>query len=364
MPTMQEYNAQMEKMAKELFQDEKEKTTTLPIICPTVEGKPCRLCDLAKTILFKKDNDGTPIRQKASDLNRKKNYYSNVILPTNPSDIVPFQYGEGIWKELMLLSMGPASEVKDWLDPRTGRNVIITKTIPGGNKRRTTYTVKPRITSTSLLDMSILRKLSNPECQMDHIVELIKSGAVKPFYQSQLQEGPNELRFLPSWLGPGVTKFFHMMLYHYGVTEEEFAMIQRGDLDPFAGLGTTVVKEASPPLFITSTIGAGVGTTPPTTKLEVHKAEPKSVWDSYIGPTTNAPTVLPAKTATEVVQELKTESPDSPYPPCFGKKFDPNDQECIEDCAADGWTEACKMATESLQRAQVEKRKVAKRLVK
>ena len=343
------YEQEMAKLYGELVKSKGEGGAGVaPIVCPTTFNKPCRLCDLSKAILFKKDNEGTPIRAKASELNRKKSYYSNVIFPTNPSEIVVFQYGDTIWKELMLWSMGPASEIRDWLDPKTGRNVIITKTVVGGNKRRTTYSTKNRINASPLLDMAVLKKLAQPEYQLDNILDLIKSQKVKPFYQSQLQEGPNELRFLPSWLGPGIAKFFQMILYHYGVTEEEFEQIQRGELNPFAGLEYAVgeIKPYTP--------ATGTGSTSTGEYKDVRKAV--SLWDEVITPPTHEqspPPPIPTKTDT--IQA-------DPYPPCFGKKYDPNDEECTIDCHGDGWAEPCKTAFEALQRTGLEKRKTAKRL--
>jgi hypothetical protein len=340
------YDAEMQKLYNELVKNRSEDgQINLPIVCPTTFNKPCRLCDLAKNILFKKDNEGTPIRAKASELNRKKSYYSNVIFPTNPSEIVVFQYGDKVWKELMLWSMGPASEVKDWLDPKTGRNVIITKTTVAGNKRRTDYSTKSRINSTPLLDMAVLRKLSQPEYQLDNILELIKAGTVKPFYQSGLQDGANELRFLPSWLGPGITKFFQLVLYHYGVTEEDFEMIQKGELNPFSGVD----------------YGERAQTEPHPIQREV-QTQPKpvdpagSLWDQYIKE-------VPRGVTTAKTESLAAEAP-AAYPPCFGKKWDANDTECTEDCNADGWAEPCKTAFEAVQRTALDKRKIAKRLIR
>lgn len=340
------YDAEMSKLYNEMVKSQGEGgEKTAPIVCPTTFNKPCRLCDLAKNILFKKDNEGTPIRLKASDLNRKKSYYSNVIFPTNPSEIVIFQYGDTVWKELMLWSMGPASEIRDWLDPRVGRNVIITKTVVGGNKRRTQYSTKSRINASPLLDMAVLKKLANAEYQLDNILDLIKSGKAKPFYQSQLQEGPNELRYLPSWLGPGITKFFQLVLYHYGVTEEEFEMIQRGELNPFSGMDYTEVPAEKSKLNIVPS-PSSTGT---VTSKDVD-------WNNYLGEPPK-PVTLTALTPPST-EEVNT------YPPCFGKKFDPNDEECTVDCAADGWSEPCKTAFESLQKTGLEKRKTAKRLAK
>jgi len=345
MPNTQ-YEQEMQKLYNELMKNKGEGgETNPPIVCPSTFDKPCRLCDLAKTILFKKDNEGTPIRQKASELNRKQSYYSNVLFPTNPSEIVVFQYGHSIWKELMLFQMGPGSEVADWLHPQTGRNVIITKTVAGGNKRRTQYSTKARITASPLLDMSVLRQLSLPQYQLSNVLDLIKSGTIKPFYQSQLQEGPNELRFLPSWLGPGITKFFQLVLYHYGFSEEEFNMIQRGDLNPFAGMDYSVEPE-KPKVSIVP----GPSST--------NSISSKDLWSEF--PIEEAPkvTTAPAIVAPSATQEA------NPSPPCFGKQFDPNDEECIVECAADGWAEPCKIAFEALQRSTFEKRKVAKRLIK
>lgn len=342
------YNAEMQKLYNELIKakSDDDKTSKLPIICPATFLNPCRLCDLAKNILFKKGNEGTPIRTKATDLNRKKSYYSNVILPTNPSEIVVFQYGDTIWRELLLFQMSPTSEIKDFLDPKSGRNIIITKTM-GATKRQTKYSVKPRISPTPLLDMTVLRRLSEDQYQLHNIIDLLKNGVVKPFYQSQLQERENELRFLPSWLGPGVTKFFQMVLYHYGITEDEFELVQKGEYNPFAGESDTPEE---------ATKGTNKVVIPYVGPLPGAVKEAKSPWDEYAAPdATPISTLIPKK-----VEEKKEEA----YPPCFGKKFSETDTECVEDCAKDGWTEACRTATEALQRSNLEQRKTAKRLVK
>ncbi len=343
---VENYAAEMAKLYAEIIKAKSDdKTTTLPVICPGTFLHPCRLCDLAKTILFKRDNKDTPIRKQAGDLNRKKSYYSNTIFPTNPSEIVVFQYGETIWKELMLFQMSPTSEIQDFLDPKKGRNIVITKTI-GSDKRQTKYSVKSRINPSPLLDLAVLRKLSEEPYQLHNILELIKLGKIKPFYQSMLQEGENELRFLPSWLGPGVTKFFQHVLYHYGVTEEEFQLIQKGDYNPFAG-ELTGVTESGEVKKVFAAPAPAYHTDVPIEKIG--KLEPKSPWDEYTAPK-----------AEQVVVPKKEEA----YPPCFGKKHDVNDPECVEDCAKDGWEPACKTATEALQRASLEQRKVAKRLIK
>lgn len=339
------YDAEMQKLYNELVKNKEDGQTSMPIVCPSTVVKPCRLCDLAKNILFKKDNEGTPIRQKASELNRKKSYYSNVIFPTNPSEIVIFQYGDKIWKELMLWSMSPSSEIKDWLDPQVGRNIIVTKTTVAGNKRRTDYSTKSRINATSLLDMAVLKQLSKPEHQLDNILDLIKSGKVRPFYQSQLQDGPNELRILPSWLGPGITKFFQLVMYHYGVSEEEFEMIQKGELNPFSGVDYGERAQPDPiPLPLQPDFQGGI-----------EAVKTKSLWDQY------------TKEEPKVEASTKTESPtiDPPtYPPCFGKRWDSTDTECTEDCNADGWAEPCKTAFEAVQQTALDKRKTAKRLAR
>jgi hypothetical protein len=347
------YDQEMQKMYNELVKAQSDSDkTSLPIICPTTYNKPCRLCDLCKNILFKRDNEGTPVRAKAGELNRKHSYYSNVIFPTNPSEIIPFQYGTTIWKDLMLFQMSPTSEIKDWLDPRTGRNVIITKTVVAGNKRRTTYSTKSRINASPLLDMAVLKKLSLPESQLDNIIDLIKAGKVKPFYQSQLQDGPNELRFLPSWLGPGITKFFQLVLYHYGVTEEEFEQIQKGELNPLAGLDYEVQKPIPIPEAGKSDYAGGIEA------VKRMQTPSQSIWEGYL---TGEQSV---ESGGSPIKISSATEPADPQPVCFGKKYDPNDDECEVDCRADGWTDACKAAYEALQRSSMEKRKTAKRLAR
>lgn len=350
--TDNKYDAEMQKLYNEMMKTKDESAPSLPVVCPTTFDKPCRLCDLCKAILFKRDNEGTPIRTLAGEKNRKSSYYSNVVMPTNPSEIVILQYGDTIWKKLMLYQMGPVSEIKDFTDPRTGRNIIITKTVVGGNKRRTQYSTEARINPSPLLDMSILRKLGEEQYQLHNILELIKLGKVKPFYQSMLADGPNEVRFLPSWLGPGISKFFQLVKYHYGTTQEEFDLIQKGELDPFAGIGAGVSIEPTTPKTWKS-----VDTEPPMESKPRNQAQ--GMWDAYMAapPTPQMSTTSHTTMTTEQLVEDLT-------PPCFGKQYDVNDIECTQRCKEQGWDEACKTATDALARATFEKRKTAKRLAR
>jgi len=344
------YNLEMKKLYDDLMKSNSSEgqQPRLPIICPGTYEKPCRLCDLCKTILFKRDNEGTPIRQKATDLNRKKSYYSNVIFPTNPSEIVVFQYGDTIWKDLMLFLMSPTSEIQDFLDPRKGRNIVITKTIDGGNKRRTKYSTKPRINPSPLLDMSVLSRLKEEQYQLHNIIELIKLSKVKPFYQSILQERETELRFLPSWLGPGISKFFQLVMYHYSISEEEFDLVQRGEYDPFSGTEQKKEVDYTAPKLIPS----------PAKKEAEKPPQTKSMWGEYLEEAS------PPRSVAKEIEEPKKETEVENYPPCFGKQYSPTDEECNGDCKGDGWMEACKSAQEASERASFEKRKIAKRLVK
>ena len=91
---------------------------------------------------------------------------------------------------------------------------------------------------------------------------------------------------------------------------------------------------------------------PPQDRKQTDKDTAKSLWDEYI---------KPVPTGEVAPKPASTPAASQSYPPCYGKMYDPDDPECTQDCAADGWAETCKSLLE--EKSKVEKRKAAKRLV-
>ncbi len=165
-------------------------------------------------------------------------------------------------------------------------------------------------------DINIIQKMYD----LSNIIALIKSGKVKPLTQSKL--GPStEMRFLPSWLGPGIAKFFERVVYHWGISQEDFDAVQNGSYNPFTIKIPTVFPQD---------VYAGVSATanPPTPPFVVEEDKPKE------------------------------EDPQTTVPMCYGQ-YDKDNEECTVECTRDGFGEGCKNTLEE----KLIKRKAARRLV-
>lgn len=337
----EDYEKQLMDMWKK-SQGDGEKQDNFGIVCPTYYGKKCRVCDYCKEILFDKAKyDGTPIQQAARDKNIKHHFYSNIVFATDPNEIVVFDYGSMIHDKLLGYQMDPMSQFKFFFDPQTGRNLYLIK-IPGETKRKTKYDVEPIIKSTPFPNMRLLGKLDSPEYQLHNIVELIKTGKVKVLTQGKLPAQRTELRFLPSWLGPDSFVFSHHVMYHYGLSQDEFTAVQEGRLDPFAEFRNGgQPKEEAPPVTIM--------TSPTSTGTQSSTSKPGG-WGSFAE-------VVSAPTPTAQPAAKKEEVP-AGRPRCFGT-FDVNNTECTEECMEDGWGKPCQAVKEA--EAGVEKRRAAKR---
>lgn len=220
--------ADYEREMLELYNKSVNKSTpSFGVLCPSTHGKACRLDDLCKEILWDKSiPKDAPIRQKASDLNRKERYYSNVIFMSNPTEVVVLEYGVKLFNQLIALQMDALSEFKYFFDAKKGRNLFIKKT-QGAQKRDVDYKVTPRVAISALPDPSVLKKLND----LSNIHALVKAGKVKPVYQSKLEKD-TEIRILPSWLGLEYTKFFEKLFYHYNISEDDFNLCQSGKTNP------------------------------------------------------------------------------------------------------------------------------------
>lgn len=311
-----------------------------PIICPeTFKGKVCKLCELCKQILFNKNLKTPQLTDAAGNLNRKFKYYSSITFPlVNPAEIYVFEYGMKIYKKLMAMHMDPQSEYKGFYHPTTGRNLQIIKT-PDPNPKKTSYDVEPRSMATPLVDMSVLTRLP----KLDQILELLKTNSVKVISQSKFSPNRTEVRFLPSWFGPGFEIFWSRIKYHYQVSQDTFDAIQRGEIDPFAEFRDPKISPLTSPVR-QEPIRPTVATSPV-----------KTGWEDFLSQTKPASIT----THTEVVSAAAdVEEDDDTYPECHGK-FDSTNPECTGPCKEDGWAESCE------ERAKEKaKRKTARRLYK
>ncbi len=232
------YEKEMEELYKRASGQKSE--TYHSIVCPTVNGKVCKLCEQCKEVLFDKSiGEKDPIRLRASNINGKFRYYSNVVFLSNPTEVVVFEYGDKIAKALVLAQNGPVTYNKDFMDPIKGRNVAITKISGGGDRRNVDYKVAFGEVS-PLVDKSVLTKMNN----LGAILQLIENG-LRPFYQSKLQ-GTTEMRILQSWLGAErYWMFFKQAVYHYNITDEEFNAVLGGELNAVTNEALVkVVKQA------------------------------------------------------------------------------------------------------------------------
>lgn len=294
-------------------------------VCPTTSKKPCKLCDLCKEILWHKDKYSPDLVERARDINRKDKFYANIILPTNPSEVVVFEYGIVIGSKLVTMEMDDTSDLKGFMNPNQGRNMYIIK-YPNPNKQKTKYDVEPRIAVTSLPDMSVLNRMYD----LDNILQLMKEGKVQPLYQSKLGDGKTEMRFLPSWLGPKFANVFQVRLrFHYRVSTEELEAIERGEFDPFS-LSQKESKQTEIPAEIKATPD-GWGTIKPPGSASFPAS---GLYETSPGHFSNEP---PPPTGPGKVG-IK--------PVCCGT-YDADEEECNINCRDDGWMEECKKDTEA-----------------
>jgi hypothetical protein len=227
--TPEQYEQEMMDKYNKSLQNTTDGPKISSIVCPKHFANTCNLCELTYEYFRARLGKEHVLRQKALDLNRKLRYFSSIVLPSDPTTPIIFEYGEFIFKILFGHATDPNSEYKGYTHPTMGRNFYIKKTIPpGANKRQTTYQVEMRVQQTPLLDMSIVQRLPDLETTL----ELVESGKIKILHQSELPDGRTEMRMLPSWLGPTYTRFYVEIPYHY-INKDEFEAIQSGKVNPY-----------------------------------------------------------------------------------------------------------------------------------
>jgi hypothetical protein len=364
------------------------------VFCYGNFGKQCILCELCKEILFdKRTYEGTPTQTRARDLNRKSHYFSNIIFIANPSDIVVFDYGEKyIFNKLLSYQVGPDSDHKNFFHPVMGKNIVITKIQYGTDRRSISYDVEARPNTSRLPDMGVLELLKEDKYNLDKIVDNIRMGVIVPYPQYKLPLQRTELRFLPSWLGIDIPKFYKHLMIHHNISQEEYEAVQNRQLDPFSMVRTKeslFLSKSSPSkvyVYVEPTPKPTATTTSipklTATTTSIHSpAEPSVVATTPLTafptsslPPTTATTPLTAfptsslpPTAAQVLPSLDEGDEDEEdegvsVPICYGKKYDPNDPNCAQSCVEDGWADSCKTLTEKTKK-QLEARRTARRLV-
>jgi len=315
------------------------------IVCPGTYKKPCRLCELCKEVLFDRSiPKEAPLRKRASSLNAKQHYFSNVVFLTDPSQVVVLEYGDKIFKQLLAMQMNPDQGFVDFWHPISGRWLIVER-IQGATKEQVDYYVKPKDPS-KIGDMSILGKMYD----LSRVTDLITEG-VKPIYQSKLEK-TTIMRVLPSWLGPDFAmKFFQKVDYHYNISEDDFKACQAGEINPvrIGGEPQPKAPEVQPYTPPTGTGSATWGTASRQDAMPAPKKEENPYEKMWAG----GP-VAPAEKKAEA--EMPLADADDDLPPCYGD-YDPSAPDCTPKACPD-WAVGCK----SYREEKLAKRRTAKRL--
>lgn len=347
---MNEYEREMVELYKKSIGEKKD---FYGIVCPGTYKQPCRLCDLCKEVLFDKQTypKEHPLRKKASNLNAKQHYFSNVLFSSDPTEIVVFEYGDKIFKQLLAMQMNELQGFKDFFHPISGRWIIVERIQTGASRDQVEYYCKPKDPS-KLPNMEVLGELTDPKYNLTNVVENIKAKVIKPIYQSKLDK-VTLVRVLPSWLGPDYAfKFFQKIDYHYNISEEDFDACQAGEINPvrLAEESRSDVKPAS---------AATSSWTSP--RMDAKAATPKKenpyekMWGGGIA---SEATVEKTKADKKLEEEqMGMSEDDDDVPPCYGD-FDETDPDCTDDCPV--WKKGCI----SYKQQKLEKRKAAKRLSK
>lgn len=320
------------------------------IVCPSSYKKPCRLCDLCKDVLFNRSiPKEAPLRKRASSLNAKQHYFSNVLFLADPTKVVVFEYGEKIFKQLLAMQMNPSQGFVDFWHPIGGRWLIIER-IQGATREQVDYYVKPKDPS-KLGDMSVLSNMYD----LSTIAEQIAVDKVKPVYQSKLEK-TTILRILPSWLGPEFAlKFFQKVDYHYNISEEDFKSCLAGEINPVRIDGG---EQAQKTIDITPYKESTASWTVPEQKETQSTKKEVNEWEKMWGES-NKTTPLPKPVRQEIkepaVKEETVESDDE-LPPCYGD-YDPSEADCTTKSCPD-WSDGCRQYREE----KLAKRRAVKRL--
>ena len=115
----------------------------------------CPICELVDK-LYKMNTPGAV--ELVGKLKVKRRCVLNVLpLDTENISVLPYVAPITVYKDILGIIMIP--DYGDITDPKSGRNVVIEKIIPGGQKIQTEYKVIPKPDRTSIKDISLLSKI-------------------------------------------------------------------------------------------------------------------------------------------------------------------------------------------------------------
>lgn len=127
----------------------------------------CPVCE-AVSNLYKLNTPGSA--QLIQTLKVKKRYLMNIVVLDNDTS-TPVQYLAPITVYKDILGIIMDSDYGDITDGKAGRNIVIEKIVPGGQKIQTEYKVRAKPDKSALKDISVLDRLADLE-------ELVK-GKIK-----------------------------------------------------------------------------------------------------------------------------------------------------------------------------------------
>jgi hypothetical protein len=343
---MNEYEKEMMDLYKKSLG---EKQDFHGIVCPGSHKKPCRLCELCKEVLFNRAiPKEAPLRKRASSLNAKQHYFSNIVFLADPSAIVVFEYGDKVFKQLLAMQMNADQGFKDFWHPIAGRWLIIER-IQGATKEQVDYYVKPKDPS-KIPDMSVLSRMVN----LSQISDLIKDGKAKSIYQSKLEK-TSIIRILPSWLGPDFgLKFFEKIDYHYNISEEDFRACLAGEVNPVRITGSDSPPET--PKAEWKPIGTEPKWEVPAKQQEAQQKIPdkeENEWEKMYNISIKT---VPIPSTNKVVETPMPLEEEDDLPACYGE-FDATDPDCASPQCPE-WAEGCHRYKDE----KLAKRRAAKRI--
>jgi hypothetical protein len=272
------------------------------------------------TLINRDTPKNDPKKEKARNVNSKRKYYSNIIILSQPSEVLVLEYGDKIFNQLIAGQMDDLSEWKNFMHPAQGRNLYITKVKMGPEKKEVDYKVEPRMATSALPDPTVLTRLYD----VNNIVALIEAGTVKPTTQSKFDFQKTEVRFLPSGDRTKPLLFFKQVYWHFNVSKEQFDAIQAGKYNPV----TDVYTASAPP-----TTSSGTSTYKPPVDVKVTSAEELMKEWGLSG--------ADVAGAGDTVESEDFEVEPEVEPICFGN-YDDSNKTCLDKCSKEGWGDACK----------------------
>jgi len=298
---------------KRLYQNSTRGGRGGPMVCPGL--RTCKLCAIIRPILNFQNNYDTATVETARRMQAQETYFSNVCFHPDYSKVILFGYGTQIGRDLSKLQIDPAyAAYKNFAHPTKGRLLIVDKSI--GSNQRPQYSVTPQP------QIHKLPKLGQIPHNLKDVEKLLASG-IEVFRQAKLEVASHLVRMIG--YGKDQTKFFSTVVFHWGISEDEFAEVQRGVYNPFqmTAEGSTFDEEDTEPDI-------------PDTILENVDSMEEA---DFVSP----PDLTQVGTVEEAMPQTGASPSEEEQPPCFGKEYDPDDDECsMENCS--DWVGLCKEA--------------------